>query len=63
MGPPLKWEGKLVAKDIARVLTAFFISIFTDKIGVQKSQAPETSRKVWRNENLPWVDKDHVRNI
>lgn len=41
----------------AKVLNAFFASVFTGKAGLQESQAPETSKKAWSMADLssnPW---------
>ncbi|KAK4831043.1 LOW QUALITY PROTEIN: hypothetical protein QYF61_014975 [Mycteria americana] len=42
------------------VLNAFFTSVFTSKISLQESQAPETREKVWSKEHVPFVEDDQV---
>jgi len=37
--------------EVAEVLNAFFISVFTKKTFLQDSQISETSGKVWSREN------------
>lgn len=41
-----------------KVLNAFLGSVFTNKIGLQKSKAPETRGKVWKKEELPLVKEN-----
>lgn len=45
----------------AKILTAFFDSVFTGKTSIQESQAPETRGKVWSKEVLSSVKKDQVK--
>lgn len=42
----------------AKVLDAFFTSVFTGQTGLQDFQAPETSEKVWSKEDLHLVEED-----
>ena len=53
----------LVIKDMGktRVYHVFFASVFTSKTSFQESKAPETHGTVWSREDLPLVEKDHVR--
>ena len=49
----------------AELLNAFFISIFTDKIGFQESWAPETGEKEGRGkrkskEDIPLLEEDQA---
>jgi len=48
-------------KEDIKVLTAFFTSVFTGKICLQKSQASEASGEILSKEDLPWVEEDQVR--
>ncbi|KAK4827148.1 hypothetical protein QYF61_015102 [Mycteria americana] len=56
MGPLLNVARELVTNgtEKAEILDAFFASVFTRKNILQESQAPETRRKVWDKEDLPW---------
>lgn len=42
----------------AELSHTLFVSVFTSKAEVKKSQVPETHEKVWSNENLPMVEDD-----
>jgi len=44
-----------------KVLNVFFTSVFTGKIGLQKSQAPEISVRVWSREDLPSVENIQIK--
>ncbi|KAK4828527.1 hypothetical protein QYF61_026949 [Mycteria americana] len=61
VGPLLKRAGNLVTQDMEKVLDPFFASIFTSKPGLQESQAPETTGKVWSKKDLPMVEEDQDR--
>lgn len=63
VGPLLNWAGALVTKDMemAKVLNAFFILVFTGMTCLQESQAPVTHGKVWNNEELSLVEDNQVR--
>ncbi|GAB0175690.1 hypothetical protein GRJ2_000034200 [Grus japonensis] len=50
-----------LAKDV--VLDAFSDLVFTNKTGLQQFQLPETSRKVWRKEDLPSVKEDQDKKV
>lgn len=45
----------------AEVLNAIFMSVFTSKTHLQKSEGPETKGKVWSKEDLPLLEEDQVR--
>lgn len=45
----------------AKVLCTFFVTVFIHKTCLQQSHVPETSRKVWRQEGLPSVEEDQVK--
>jgi len=45
----------------AKALSEFSDPSFTSKTDVQESQATESKRKVWTQENLPLVEEDQVR--
>jgi len=47
VGLLLNGAGKIVTKDVekAKVLNAFFASVFTSEIALQQSQAPENRAK------------------
>lgn len=47
--------------DKAKVLSAFFASVFMEMTTLQESQAPEPSGKTWNKANSPSVGKDQVR--
>jgi len=40
----------------AKVLLAFFISVFTGKAGLQQPQVPQTRGKLWSKEDLPSME-------
>lgn len=61
VGPLLNGAGKLGTNNMAKVLNAFFASVFASKTGLQESQAPQTRGKVWNKEDLPSMEKDQVR--
>ncbi|PKU48222.1 hypothetical protein llap_1501 [Limosa lapponica baueri] len=44
----------------AKVLNAFFTSVFTSKTGFQDSPVSEISEKVWNKENPPPVGEDQI---
>lgn len=44
----------------AKVLNAFFASVFTCKTGLQESQASETRGEAWSKKDIPLVDEDQV---
>lgn len=46
----LNGTGVLVRKDVKNVRVNAFSTVFTGKICLQESQAPETSREVWSKE-------------
>lgn len=53
----------LVTKDVekVKVLNVFFMLVFTGKVCLQETQDPETSGKVWSEEDLPSLEEDQVR--
>ena len=63
VGPLLNKTRDLVTQDIeqAEVLTAFFVSVFTSKTGLQGSQVPETKGKDWSQKDVPLVEEDQIR--
>ena len=63
MGLLLDGAGTLARENTerAKVLHAFFISVFTGETGLQESQAPKTRGKVWSKEDLPLVQESQVR--
>ena len=52
-----------MTKDVekVKVLNVFFMLVFTGKICLQETQAPETSGKVRSEEHLPSLEEDQVR--
>ena len=46
----------------AKLLNAFFASLFTVKAGPQASQSLEPREKAWKKEDLPLVEEDQVRD-
>lgn len=59
----LDGAGTLVTKDSvrAKVLNAFFISVFTGETSLQESQVPKTRGKVCSKEGLPLLQESPVR--
>jgi len=64
VGPLLKEVGVLVAEDTekAKLLNAFFASVFSAKAGPRKSQALEVREEACRKDDLPLVEEDCVRD-
>lgn len=60
VGSPLSGAGDQVTKDMEKsmFLTSFYASVFTGKICLQDSWAPET---VWNEDDLSLVEEDQVR--
>lgn len=64
-----KWHRDLLTGHVedSEVLRAFFTLIFTDKLCVSESQAPETWGKVWSKADLALLEKDlikeHLNNL
>lgn len=54
--------GDLVAKDVekAEVYDVFFASVFTGYTCLQQSQVPETQRKIWSKEDVPFIGEVHI---
>jgi len=61
VGLLLNEVGALVTED-AELLNAFFASVFSAKAGPQESQAPEVKEEAYREDDLPLVDEDCVRD-
>lgn len=59
----LNIAGDLVTTDMKKteVLNVFSASDFTDKICLEESQAPPTTRKVWSKEELSLLEEEQVR--
>lgn len=64
MGPLLNRAGDQVTNhtEEAKVLNAFFVSVFTDKTDLQESQAPEIKGKVCSKEDYPQRKKTRIRS-
>jgi len=64
VGPLLNKMGALVTEDTekAKLLNAFFASVFPAEAGPQASQPLEVREKAWRKENLPLIEEDQVRD-
>jgi len=64
VGPLLNEVGVLVMEDAekAELLNAFFTSIFSAKAGPQKPQAPEVREEAHREDDIPLVEEDCVRD-
>jgi len=64
VGPLLNEAGVLVTEDAekAELLNAFFASVFRAKAGPQESQAPEVRKEAHRENDLPLVEEDCVRD-
>jgi len=64
VGLLLNEVGALVTEDTekAELLNAFLASVFTAKAGPQASQALEAREEAWRNEDLPVLEEDRVRD-
>lgn len=60
MGSPNSGAGDHVTKNMEKsmFLITFYALVFTDKICLQESWAPE---KVWNKDDLPLVEEDQVR--
>lgn len=63
VGLPLNRAGNLMTNDMekTKILNALFVSAFTSKISIRKSQAPKTRRKFWSKGVLSSVQKDQVK--
>ena len=46
----------------AELLNAFFASVFSAKTGPQESQAPEVREEAYKEDDIPLVEEDYVRN-
>lgn len=46
---------------MAKILNAFFTSVFTGKIYLEEFQVPENRGKVWSKEDLSFTEEHHVR--
>ena len=64
MGPLLNEAGVLVTEDAekAKLLNAFFASVFSAKAGPQEPQAPEVREEAYREDGFPLVEEDCVRD-
>jgi len=60
VGPLLNEVGVLVTEDaeMAKLLNAFFPSIFSAKTGPQESQVPEVREEAHREDDFPLVEED-----
>jgi len=64
VGPLLNEVGVLVMEDAekAELLNAFFASVFSAKAGPQESQALEVREEAYREDDLPLVEEDCMRD-
>jgi len=64
VGPLLNEVGVLVTEDAekAELLNAFFAAVFSAKAGPQESQALEVREEACREDDLPLVEEDWVRD-
>lgn len=51
-----------MTKDKLELLNGFFASVFIDKASPQESQTLESREKVWRREELPFVEENWARD-
>jgi len=64
VGPWLNEVGVLVTEDTeeAKLLNAFFASVFSAKAGPQESQSLEVGEEAYREDDFPLVEEDCVRD-
>lgn len=61
--PLLNGLGGLLSKDTEKdeMLKSSLLMVFSGSTHLQKSEASETSGKVWSKKDLPFMDEDLVR--